>query len=110
MRICYLALLCLSIWIEYPTQTVARPLNVISLERVIQKALSVHPSVKARHFDIQAAQQGLIAARGLFDLSLTSSLDVADDLVTLPNPLEMGARTPIETQRYSAELNLSHHD
>ena len=103
----YQALLLLSVWVIQPIYSLARPFTTMSLEHVLQQSLSVHPSVKARIFDIQAAQQGLTAAQGLFDLSLTSTLDIADDLVTIPNPIEMGARTPIETQRYSAELNLS---
>ena len=81
--------------------------SAMNLEKVIQSTLSIHPSVQARRFDIQAARRGLRAAQGLFDLRLGGTLDIADDLVTIPNPLEMGARTPIETQRYSAEVTVS---
>ena len=79
---------------------------VTSLEEVLQETLSRHPNVKARQFDLQAAQLGIKAAQGLFDLQLNGTIDLADDLVTIPNPLEMGAKTPIETQRYSGELQL----
>lgn len=86
----------------------APPKEVIySLQELIESSLKSHPGVKARRFEIEAAQRGLLAAKGMFDLQLNGDLDLMDDLVTIPNPLEMGARTPIGTQRYSAELRLS---
>ncbi len=86
------------------TPAVAEPLR---LEMVVRQGLKRQSSIKAKKFELQGAQAGVRAAQNLFALQLNGTLDLSDDLVTIPNPLEMGRRTGIETQRYGAELGLS---
>ena len=76
----------------------------LTLQSVINGLITHHPAITSRRFDLRAAQFGLSAAQGLLDPQLNGTVDLSDDLVTLANPIEMGARTPIETRRYRAEL------
>ena len=78
-----------------------------SLAQIVKLGLSKQNAIKAKKFELQGAQQGLKAAKELFGLQFNGTLDLSDDLVTIPNPLEMGRRTAIETQRYGAELGVS---
>ena len=78
-----------------------------TLAQVVKFGLSKQNAIKAKNFELQSAQQGLKAAKELFGLQFNGTLDISDDLVTIPNPLEMGRRTAIETQRYGAELGVS---
>ncbi|MAD60415.1 MAG: hypothetical protein CMH49_02730 [Myxococcales bacterium] len=81
--------------------------NPNTLSNVINLGLAKQSSIKVKRFELQGAQQGLKAAQDLFGLQFNGTLDLSDDLVTIPNPLEMGRRTAIETQRYGAELGVS---
>ena len=61
-------------------------------------------AARAKRFEVDAARWGFKASREILAPQLSGTLDLSDDLVTLPNPLEMGKPTPFETRRYNAEV------
>ena len=78
----------------------------LNLNALIREVIAKHPSARAKRFEVDAARWGFKAARETLAPQLSGTFDLSDDLVTLPNPLEMGKRTPFETRRYNAEVSL----
>ena len=76
----------------------------LNLNTLIRDVIDQHPSARAKRFEVDAARWGFKASQETLAPQLSGTLDLSDDLATLPNPLEMGRRTPFETRRYSAEI------